>query len=80
MTKRRWRIGDKKIIARASGISPQQLSNILGRRARALPKQAILLEEVSVALGYDIYREDWIWSKETDNALFAPIEDQDAEA
>lgn len=80
MTRKTWKRGDKVILAKASGLSPQGLSNILGRRARATPEQAILLEENAIALGYKIMKTDWIWSMETENPFFAPVEVQDAEA
>lgn len=78
MIKKTWKRGDKQILAKASGLSPQGLSNILGRRARATPEQALRLEENAAALGYRIIRTDWIYSMETDNPLF--VEVQDAEA
>lgn len=76
MVRKTWNRGDKQILAKTSGLSPQGLSNRLSRRQRATPEQALLLEENAVAMGYNIRKIDWIYSKETSNVLFSEVSDE----
>lgn len=66
-----WKRGDKVALARACGISKAHLCNILARRSRAKPELAEKLAGACKAMRIKIGRDDWVFSKETDNKYFA---------
>lgn len=69
-----WNKGEKQAVAERAGVSPGYVSNILARRHRASADLAVKLEEACAALRIPITREDWVFSKETDNPYFGPKE------
>lgn len=59
--RKEWRWGDRLKLARASGISPSYLCDILKDRKRCPPRLAAILERQAGHLGYRIPREQWVF-------------------
>lgn len=64
-----WTHGEKSILARACGISPQYLSDILSARKRALPELAEKIEAESRKMGLYISRNDVMYPHQSTNPL-----------
>lgn len=73
MTKRRteWIHGDRAAVAKAVGISPQYLSDMMRNRKEVSPTMARSLEKACSMLGYSIPRTQWAFpEKRANNPLF----------
>ena len=67
----RWRHGEKAKLAKAAGISPSYLGDILHGRTGATPKLAIKLREEAQKLGKIIHEMDWIYPNRSVNPLIS---------
>lgn len=69
--KTKWDRGDKTKLAKAAGISPQYLCDIMAGRKECRAKLAIELEQAALTLGYRISRFQWSFTTlRTNNPLF----------
>jgi len=64
-----WKHGQKAELARAAGVSPAYLGDILKGRRRATPENAILLSNAAREMGLSLDRLDLIYPHESTNPL-----------
>jgi transcriptional regulator with XRE-family HTH domain len=67
-----WNHGDKAKLAKAVGITPQHLNEILSRRCRVPTRKAAdaLAQAAAASLGYYISSDSWLLNGETDSPYF----------
>ena len=65
-----WRKGEKSALAREAGISPGQVTYYLQRKKRASAETAIKLGAACKKMCLPIKREDWVFTRETENPYF----------
>lgn len=65
-----WRKGEKAALARAAGVSPGQITYYLKRKKRASAETAIKLGLACKKMCLPIKREDWVFTRETENPYF----------
>lgn len=70
MIQKLWRPGDKSKLARAVGISPSYLCDIMADRKQCRPYLARLLADACKAMGYPIDRTMWAFPEERKDSPF----------
>ena len=66
-----WQWGDKVKVARAAGIGPSYLCDIMGGRKVCPANTAVRLEAACLTYGYDIPKEQWVFTElRAGNPLF----------
>ena len=69
--RKQWVWGDKGKLAKAAGISPQYLSDIIHGRKECRGTLAITLRDEAAKMGYKIPSSDWVFRNvEPVNPLF----------
>ena len=72
-TNKTWIWGDRKLVAKEVGISPQYLCDIMAGRKECLPSRALLLAEACKKYGYDVPALLWAFPATREHhPLFPP--------
>ena len=65
-----WRSGEKATLARMADVAPSQITQYVKRQRQASASTAQRLAAACKTMGLPIKREDWIYTKETNNPYF----------